>query len=546
MKTLLIAFFLFSSALALGSTKPKLIVVISIDQFRADYLQKLSHHFLPATSGKKFGGFKYLMEKGAYFSHAQYGLLQNMTGPGHATILTGSFAYQNGIPNNDWYDQETQQFMYCTEDQSKKTIGANPSNPHVGTSPKNLIGTTFGDELKNAFPESRVISLALKDRSAILLGGHRSDLTLWFDQESFQWVSSEYYVPSKELPEWIKNFNLDLKNNTGSAQFWDRKITKKESDNKFVPETKYVKDMGLSFPHANKIGGAGTLLFPLGVEMPLEVAKLVVANSELGHKAATDLLAISLSSHDYVGHNFGPESDEIIETTVLEDKALSEFFTFLNKTIPGGLASTWIVLTADHGVGGNAAVLNSLKIPAGAVDQASINLALENFLMKKYGKGSAKWMNDPSELNFYLNRKVVSEKELSLDNVRDELARFIRNQSKLLNGVQEIFSGSDIRRRTLPAGLFEKQILRTYFEGRSGDIMMIPRPNYSIPYGASTHMSGYSYDRFVPMIFTGKPFKKGRFAGGEVIDIAPTLSFLMGIIPPTSSEGKVLSEALAK
>jgi len=526
--------------------KPKLILVISVDQFRADYLQKFSHLFLPATKGKNVGGFNYLMQKGAYFSHAEYGLLQNMTGPGHATILTGSFAYQNGIPNNDWYNGETQEFVYCTEDQSQKTVGASPSNPHVGTSPKNLIGTTFGDELKNAYSNSKVVSIALKDRSAILMGGHRSDLTLWFDLESFKWVSSEYYLKSKQLPQWLTDINSGLKKKIGSEQKWEMKLSKTINPNKNVPESKYTKDMGLSFPHKAKIGSTTSLLFPAAIEMPVEVANKAMDEFKLGQGNSTDVLAISFSSHDYVGHNFGPESEEIKETTVLEDQTIANFLNHINLKVPGGLDSVWIILTADHGVAGNPLVLKENKVPSGYLNQEAIASEMENYLTKKYGQPSSKWMLPPSELNFYLNQKVIAEKDLDLFKVRDEVAIHITKKKGLLIGIAEIFSGSDVRRRTLPVEQHEKQILRTYFEGRSGDIMMIPKPNYIVAYGATTHMSGYSYDRYVPLIFVGRPFKAGKYAGGNVVDIAPTLAFLMGIIPPTNSEGMILEKSLAK
>lgn len=526
--------------------QPKLIVVISIDQFRTDYLQKYSGLFLPASSGKHIGGFNYLMQQGAYFSHAQYGLLQNMTGPGHATILTGSYAYQNGIPNNDWHDAKTQKFMYCTEDQMHKTVGANPSNPHVGTSPKNLIGTTFGDELKNAYPEAKVISLALKDRAAILLGGHRPDLALWFDIESFNWVSSDYYLKSQELPTWITKINQGLKKKIGSEQIWDKKTDNILKTNSLVPETKYTKDMGLTFPHKAKIGSPSSLLFPMAIEMTTEVALMALNEFKLGSDSVTDVLAISYSNHDYVGHNFGPESDEIKETTILEDKSISKLLNTINQKVPGGLKNVWIVLSADHGVAGNPQVHLANNIPAGYIDQSAINNEMEDFLKRKYGKVTSPWMLEPSELNFYFNKKMIEEKELDLSLIRDEVTKHINLRKDLQNGISEIFSGHDVRRRTLPQEQHEKQILRTYFEGRSGDIVMIPKPNFILAYGATTHMSGYSYDRFVPIIFSGKPFKNGLYAGGEVVDIAPTLAFLMGIIPPTNSEGYILEKALQK
>lgn len=543
MKKLILASFLllpFTFAFS-AIEKPKLILVISIDQFRADYLERFKSHFLPAK-GSKIGGFNYLKTKGAYFSHAEFGLLQNMTCPGHATILTGAYAYQTGIPNNDWYNPETGAFIYCAEDQSHKTIGASPKNPHVGTSPKNLKTNTFGDELKNAYTDSRVVSIALKDRSAIMLGGHRADVAFWFDGESFQWVSSEYYL--KEIPAWVAQINQGLKSKIGNELVWDKKLDKTIRPNTQILETKQTKEMGASFTHRASVGVYSSLLFPIGISMPVEMAEAAITNLKLGQGKATDILAMSFSSHDYVGHTFGPESDEIKETTVLEDQILSRLLNFVNNKIPGGLENTWIVLTADHGVAWNPQIQASLKVPAGYLDQELVVKEIEKFMNEKYGKVSGKWTLEPSELNFFFNPKSIAEKELDITKVRSEVMKYLIPKQRMFKGIAHIFSGNDVKRRTLPPGQFEKQILRTYFEGRSGDIVMIQEPGYIVAYGASSHLSGYSYDRYVPVIFTGKPFRPGLYAGGEVVDIAPTLSFLMGIIPPASSEGKILKEAL--
>ena len=189
-------------------------------------------------------------------------------------------------------------------------------------------------------------------------------------------------------------------------------------------------------------------------------------------------------------------------------------------------------------------VLSSLRIPSGYVNQGAIAQELESYLTKRYGKAQSKWVGEPSEFNFYLNKTVIRQKNLDLAKVQTELAKHISTKPELLTGIAYVFSAQDVRNRTLPPEQHERQILRTYFEGRSGDVMMIPRPNYLLEYGATTHMTGYAYDRYVPLIFAGGPFKAGTYAGGEVVDIAPTLAFLLGIIPPTGSEGAILEKAL--
>jgi hypothetical protein len=188
--------------------RPKLVLVLVIDQFRADYLTRFESRFLPAEKGGTVGGFQYLMSKGAYFPFGQYDLLQNMTGPGHATILTGAYPYLSGISLNYWFDSTKNEKVYCAQDDGSKTIEVVPPSANVGTSPKNLLGTTVGDELKNAGFPSRVFSVALKDRAAIFMGGHRADAAFWFDSGLYQWASSQFYFPKGKLPDWIKHSNL--------------------------------------------------------------------------------------------------------------------------------------------------------------------------------------------------------------------------------------------------------------------------------------------------------------------------------------------------
>ena len=190
--------------------KPKLVVLLVIDQFRADYLTRFQDRFLPAKGAKgSIGGFQYLVEKGAWFPQAQYDLLQNMTGPGHATLLTGAYPYLTGIPNNEWYDKERKAPVYCVEDRSIQWFGGSPDE-HAGSSPRNLIGSTLGDELKMVSASSRVVSIALKDRAAILMGGHRADAVIWMDPFRFQWTSTPFYFENGELPEWVRVVNSGL------------------------------------------------------------------------------------------------------------------------------------------------------------------------------------------------------------------------------------------------------------------------------------------------------------------------------------------------
>ncbi|MGZ3687882.1 MAG: alkaline phosphatase family protein, partial [Bdellovibrionota bacterium] len=322
-----------------GTPRPKLIFMIVIDQFRADYLTRFEKRFLPPRSqGGDVGGFRYLMTQGAYYPFAQYDLLQSMTCPGHATVLTGAYPYQAGIPANDWFDPETLQRVYCAEDPTQATVGAETTDPHLGTSPKNLIADTVGDELKNAGIPSRVVTVALKDRAAIMMGGHRADLALWMDPGSHHWVSSKFYLPDGKLPGWVVHLNETLDQHKGEAITWDY-----PGPGSGLSTEKY-------FPHKADFGTRESMAMPLGVDLTETAAERAFEAFKLGQGAGTDLFAVSFSSHDYVGHQFGPNSREMEEMTVAEDFAISQLLNMVREKVPGGLKNTVVILTGDHGI----------------------------------------------------------------------------------------------------------------------------------------------------------------------------------------------------
>nr|MDH4466517.1 alkaline phosphatase family protein [Bacteriovoracaceae bacterium] len=475
-------------------------------------------------------------------------ILQSMTGPGHATILTGSYPYVNGIPANDWYDQNLKSRVYCTEDQSVKTIGANPKDVHVGTSPRNLVGTTFGDELKNAGWNSKVVSLAIKDRAAILMGGHRADLAIWLDKETSRWVSSDYYLNSKVgLPAWIKRFNdeMDKKKEdkliwTPASQLSGLSIPNGQLDEK----NSFVSKIGASFPHEAKAGSPASLLLPYGSELTESLAEMAAKEFNLGNGSGkqADVLAVSFSTHDYLGHGFGPNSVEMEEMTIADDAVISKYLNFLNTHVKGGLKNVLIVLTADHGIPPNPDLLKENKMNAGRISEKKLEEEIETSLNKKFGtpkKGS--YLAYQIDLNFYFDRKILSEQGASLADAEAE-AKSIIQKTK---GIAFVFTSSDYAKRILPPGIHTKQILNTYIADRSGDVIAIPLPFYFVDGNTVTHMTGYSYDRSVPLILAGKRIKPGLYGTpSKVVDIAPTLSFLFGTLPPALSEGRILNEII--
>lgn len=474
--------------------KPKLIVVIVIDQFRSDFLTRFESQF-------QKDGFRALMKDGAYFPFGEYDVLQAMTGPGHATILTGAYPYQTGIPINDWYDQTIQDSMYCVEDRSQETVGA-PMREHVGTSPKNLIGTTLGDEMKNAGMSSKVVTVALKDRAAILMGGHRADLAVWFDGASTRWVSSKYYLKDGKLPGWMETLNEEA--------------SKNKCD----------------------------LASPCGTQVTLKAFHGALKNFKLGQGSATDLIAVSFSSHDYVGHMHGPNSREIGVMTLSEDAAVAEIRGAVAKAVPGGLKNVLFVLTADHGVAPSTKYLLETGIETGRIDEGKIAEEIERVLAKKYGAPkNGKWLRDVVDFNFFLDERSIRSGGLDLEKIEMDVKDILLKNPAFAQAVTR----GEWEARKLPPGMFGRKVDRTFFRGRSGNVIGIQKPFFiNESKNAANHMSGYSYDRTVPILFAGPGIRGGVYADpAEVVDIAPTLSFLLGIVPPAVSEGKVLKQALS-
>jgi predicted AlkP superfamily pyrophosphatase or phosphodiesterase len=524
--------------------RPRLILFIAIDQFRADYLLRFERRFLQPFGGKNadVGGFRFLMADGAYYPYGEYGILQSMTGPGHATMLTGAYPYQHGIPINYWYDETTHRTVSCVEDISAPLIGLEPNavKPSMGASPRNLLASTVGDELKNAGYGSRVISISIKDRAAILMGGHRADLALWFEPTHSRWISSRYYLPSGELPPWVVELNSAVATSAEKrmAEFPVWRPEGKGSG--FSVET------NPPFAHPIVIGKEEALRSPYGGELIEQAAEYAFDKLGLGRGTApTDLLAVSFSSHDIVGHEFGPNSREMEEMTVSEDHQISQLLNHIRTTLPNGLDDVAIVLTGDHGIPELPEYAAAGNLPSGRLNDADLAQLIEEKLTARYGKPSSgkKWVDFVADLNFYLNHDALEAKKIPLA----QAAALAKSVLEARAGVFHVASAPETSSdsRMLP-GLFGKQYEHTYFPGRTGDLLVIPKPGFMSGSGGANHHTGYAYDRTVPIILSGSRFfRPGVYAQeGRVIDIAPTLSFISGTIPPNMSEGRVLFEAL--
>ena len=517
------------------STPPKLVVVVVIDQFRADYLTRFRGRFLKPGKNAEPGGFRYLLDKGAYFPFAEYDVLQNMTCPGHAMILTGARPTSTKIPLNDFMDQDLGHIVPCTLDSSVQTVGLATNSQDVleGASPKRLATSTVGDELKTAGYGSRVITISLKARSAIMLGGHRADLALLMNSRDLSWISSSFYLPDGKLPTWVEKINGANKKYLDGAPYIWKADSLETGLTLGTPEKNFSRTVDYRAKNA--------LDTPVGLELTTDAALAAIRELKLGTKSAPDLLAISYSAHDGMGHTWGPNSREMEEMTVAEDRSLAKLFAGINKAVPGGIRNALIVLTADHGMAPTVQFSAKARMEAVEIDEKEMLTTANAALQKKFGSSTkGEWLSGVASLNFSINRPAALEKKITLAEIETETKRVLSQTP----GIDTVVTGSEVASLALAPGFHSKQVSFCYVPGISGDVITIPKV-FSYAGDHPTHMTDYSYDRTVPLIFAGNRVKTGVYATpAKVLDLAPTLSFLLGILPPAKSEGRVLSEAL--
>ncbi len=489
----------------------RLGVVLVVDQFRSDYLLRFRRDFKSPSES----GYRMLMERGAYFPLSDHGLLQNMTGPGHAVILSGSYPYRNQISTNIWFDREKKKTQYCVADEAYPLVGSGGEMPAArgGVSPRSMNADTVGDELKNADRPSRVVSVALKDRAAVLMGGKRADHAIWFDDRNCQWVTSTFY--EKVLPGFALDQNQKIAREKSKRISWGP-----------FQDVSWCSKEGLQTPFA--------------MEKTFDLALAAVDEMKLGQGKDTDLLLVSLSSHDYYGHHHGPNDPHMKQMVLDEDRLVSEFLKKLAKKVPGGLRDTWIVLTGDHGI--PPSELPQDRIPSENIPVEKLPKLVEEEMEKKFGKPrSGKWVDSVVEFQVYFNSDALRDASLrpqdALKSVRDRLLREPY--------IDQVWARDEILyERKIPAGEYGKVADRT-LSRNSGDWIVVLKPFYFSDSYRITHMTHYSYDRYVPLLFFGKGFKPGTYRQiVNMVDIAPTLSSLLGVLPPAQSEGRVLTEVL--
>jgi len=512
------------------TAKPKLIVGIVIDQMRYDYIYRF---------WDKFGndGFKKLVSQGYFCKNTNYNYVPTFTGPGHASIYTGTTPAVHGIIANDWYDKKSKTTVYCTED--NKVTGVGTSAKEGKRSPANMLTTTITDELRiSSNMKSKVIGIALKDRSAILPAGHTANAAYWFDGSIGAFVSSTFYM--NELPAYVQEFNKKEFAKKYLSQPWNTLLPVAEYTESVADDNKYEfvakGETKPVFPHDlpslyEKNGGLGMIRStPFGNTLTKDFAMEVIKAENLGKGNATDFLAISFSSPDYIGHLYGPNSVEQEDNYLRLDKDLAELLKYIEAQV--GKENALIFLTADHAAPEVPAYLMDLKIPAGYVNEAKLESDLKKYLSSNYGDSL---ILSYSNQQVFLNHKAIENKKLVLQQVQEDVANFIQKAEN----VTEVLTAATLNNTQFTEGA-RYLMQKGYHANRSGDVLVNYAPGYvDYPHYGTTHGSPYSYDTHVPLIFYGWNIKQGSTTEQVYItDIAATLAMMLNIQFPNGCTGK--------
>ncbi len=512
--------------------KPKLVVGIVVDQMRFDYLYKFQSNY-------GSDGFNRLINEGTNFTYAHFNYVPLYTAPGHASIYTGTTPYYHGIISNNWYDRKTGKVIYSCYDNSVGGVGTDGEEGRM--SPKNLLTTTITDELKIASNGmSKVISVSLKDRGAILPGGHSADKVFWYDGESGKFISSTYYM--KTLPAWVEKFNERKLADYYLSREWTASLPANKYKINSPDNTKYVPDENHegknTFQHSFKNIDPKKKyeIFrytPYGNQILLDFVHEILSNEKLDGNAAINFLAISFSSTDYIGHKYGPNSQEIEDTYIKLDHQIGDLLKLLDKHI--GKNNYLLFLTSDHGTIEAPGYLNDLKIPARNFNPEIITDSVNAFAKRElYIDGIVeKFINK----QIYLNYRKIESAGLNIFNITDKICDYLYFGFPEIAVIQ---NRNDLMNETAKRD-FDNFILNGFNYSRSGDIAIELQPNFQFNAGKDivTHGTRNSYDTHVPLLFFG--WKIPHREPNEpvyTIDIAPTISNLLQITEPSSSIGK--------
>ncbi|MBZ9730351.1 alkaline phosphatase family protein [Salegentibacter sp. JZCK2] len=513
--------------------KPKLVVGIVVDQMRYDYLTRF---------WDKFGenGFKKMINEGYNFKNNHFNYVPTYTGPGHASVFTGTSPMNHGIIGNGWYDKFTHESVYCAGDNSVTPVGTQDDAGKM--SPHRMKTTSFADENRlHTQMRGKTIGVGLKDRGSILPAGHTANAAYWFHgADEGKWITSSFYM--NELPQWVEDFNASG-NVESYLKSWNTLYdieTYKESGsdiNEF--EGGFKGKETASFPYdLTKLGDTDRKFEILkatayGNDITTDFALAAIDAEELGMDDDTDVLTLSYSSTDYIGHNFGVNSKEIQDTYLRLDQNIADLLTHLDEKV--GEGNYTIFLTADHGGVDVPAYLESVNIPAGYFESDEFTEELKEFTAEEFDEEDL--IESVYNSQIFFNYEVMQEAEISFSELQSKLAHYILQ----LDQIDKVFTRDQLSSGSFVTGA-GAAIQNGFNQKRSGDIVYVLDPA-TIVYSrtGSTHGSGLMYDTHAPLIFYGNGVKKGSTTQRtEIVDIAPTVSTILGISFPNATTGKPL------
>ena len=518
--------------------KPKLVVIVVIDQFRGDMLQRYRSEF-------KGRGFRLLMDEGAWFPDCYYNYANTKTAPGHATIGTGAYTDGHGIESNEWWDaaRSYEHRVTSVEDERYSLVDLPAGSAATpGASPRSLRASTLGDELRLATQgKSRVFGVSLKDRAAILPPGQAANGAFWLDDASGHFTTSTYYM--EHLPEWAAAFN------NGGRLAEAAKEAGVDGKGRFSSQIEVT---------------------PVANHYELDFAQALITGEKLGQNTTTDLLTVSLSAHDVVGHKYGPDSEQEHQMVLGLDRDLDRFFGWLDSTV--GLKNVWIALSADHGVAPVPAVAANWGINSATVDLKALTANLNEMLSRRFPLAKSRYPDfalvnallPTSDMPYLtLDRRLFEAAGIDEKTAEDALAAALPEAVAKLApaaekgpvmhrlpptpGVVATYTRLQLAHGELPPSEMGQELAHSYtYHGNWYVMLMLDGYQMQDQHGTgTTHFSPWSYDRHVPLAFYGAPFQPGTYRGRvEPVDLAATFASLLGVNQPSASVGKVLTQSL--
>jgi predicted AlkP superfamily pyrophosphatase or phosphodiesterase len=544
-----------SSPQRAGRPRARLLLLIVVDQFRYDYLERFGDLFVP-------GGLRRLLTDGASWTQANYDHMPTYTAPGHATLLTGAWPAETGIVGNDWPDRDGGRFVTSVTDTTAVLLGGEQDD--VASSPRRLLASTIGDELRlQTNDRSKVVGISIKDRSAILPAGRHANAAYWFNQRNGRMVSSNYYF--NQLPAWVRDFNASRPADKFYNARWER----------LLPESEYLKRAGLDSPPWENIGavagdtnafphlitGGATApnnnfylaldFSPFSNDLLLSFTEQAITNERLGDDEDVDVLTVSFSANDYVGHRYGPYSQEAMDITLRVDRSIAALLDFVDARV--GLQNTLVAFTADHGVAPIPEHANALGLPGGRIKGEDVLRAMRLGISDRYNPKNQQ--PDPTvdyvqkfgeRDGFYNGNLYFNPVALRRDGVnQEEIERTACQAAMTVPGISRCFTRTQLQNGAVsPADPIARRVLHGFYPRRSGDVVIVYEAfKFLGDFIPSTHGSPYSYDTHVPLVIMGAGIMPGRYTQAATpADIAPTLASVLGVQAPSNTVGRVLTE----